>query len=71
MALINCPDCKTKISDKAETCPQCAYPLKSKQYTLEKNNEGCFLQTLNFGCMFGAIIFGIVILLFILSTIFS
>lgn len=27
MALINCPECKTKVSDKAESCPKCAYPI--------------------------------------------
>ena len=30
MALINCPECGTQVSDKAEKCPKCAYPLKNK-----------------------------------------
>jgi len=30
MALIKCPECKSKISDKAKTCPQCGYPLKEE-----------------------------------------
>ena len=25
MALINCPECKKQISDKAETCPSCGF----------------------------------------------
>ena len=27
MALIKCPECGTEVSDKAEKCPKCAYPL--------------------------------------------
>jgi hypothetical protein len=29
VALIKCPECSREISDKAETCPQCAYPVSS------------------------------------------
>lgn len=25
--LIECPECKRDISDKARTCPQCGYPI--------------------------------------------
>lgn len=28
MALINCPECGKKISDKATACPSCGYPIK-------------------------------------------
>ena len=28
MALIKCPECKKKISDQCENCPQCGYPIK-------------------------------------------
>lgn len=27
MALIDCPDCATRISDQAAACPQCARPI--------------------------------------------
>ena len=27
MALINCPECKRQISDKAPACPQCGCPI--------------------------------------------
>lgn len=27
MALINCPECDAKVSDKAPTCPQCGVPI--------------------------------------------
>ena len=29
MALIDCPSCGKKISDKAEKCPHCDFPVKS------------------------------------------
>ena len=35
MALINCPECSKDVSDKAESCPNCAYPIMKKQKTPE------------------------------------
>lgn len=29
MALINCPECKEQISDKAFSCPKCGHPMMS------------------------------------------
>lgn len=31
MALIKCPECEREISDKAEKCIHCGYPLKPQQ----------------------------------------
>lgn len=31
MALINCPECNQKVSDKAESCIYCGYPVKENQ----------------------------------------
>ena len=31
MALINCPECKSNISDQAYMCPSCGYEVKQKQ----------------------------------------
>lgn len=28
MALMNCPECGKEISDQAESCPYCGYPLR-------------------------------------------
>ncbi|HEY5463386.1 MAG TPA: hypothetical protein VIJ95_09020 [Hanamia sp.] len=28
MALVVCPDCGTSVSDMAEKCPKCSYPIK-------------------------------------------
>ena len=35
MALIKCPECKKEISDKADSCINCGYPL----ITLAQNNQ--------------------------------
>lgn len=64
MALIQCPECGKTLSDQAEKCPDCGYPIKSQsKQSNEKpivvnNNakEGCFLQTLNVGCVIVVII---------------
>ena len=28
MALINCPECNSQVSDKARECPECGHPIK-------------------------------------------
>jgi hypothetical protein len=35
MALIKCPECSELISDLAESCPKCGYPLFS--YKMDQN----------------------------------
>jgi len=30
MALVKCIECGTEVSDKAEKCPKCAYPISAK-----------------------------------------
>lgn len=41
MALISCPECNKEISDKAESCPNCGFPLNKvsliQQVTSEEN----------------------------------
>ena len=37
MALIKCPECGNKISDKAEICPKCGYELNSNSNNLDSN----------------------------------
>ena len=29
MALINCPECETEVSNKAKQCPKCGYPIEN------------------------------------------
>ena len=74
MALINCPECNTEVSEKADKCPKCAYPINKiphpnnvNQEIVVKAKEGCFLQTLNAGCMIIAVILGIIGLIFFVA----
>ena len=38
MALIQCPECKKEVSDRAEKCPNCAYPLKDTNSDQQDDN---------------------------------
>ena len=38
MALIKCPECNKEISDKAEKCIHCGYPLRTQPYIHEVFN---------------------------------
>lgn len=62
MSLINCPDCGTEVSTKTYSCPKCARVFK------EPEKEGCFMQTLNLGCLLVVIIIALFVLLFIIGT---
>ena len=52
MALINCPDCKIEVSDKAFQCPKCAYPINTNEnfnranfdYSLTRPNENLIVN---------------------------
>lgn len=39
MALIKCPECGKEISDKAEKCIHCGYPLKNKTIINKKEYD--------------------------------
>jgi len=68
MALINCPECGKRISNQAESCPNCGHPINFIKY--EKNKrEGCFLQTLNVGCLMILIFFAIIVILVLVLTV--
>lgn len=74
MALIECPECKTKVSDQAEKCPSCAYPITTNEpiapvqkQVVVKSKEGCFLQTLNTGCLIVGIIIAIIVLITVIG----
>lgn len=66
MALINCPECGTQVSDKAESCPKCSFPINSKTEKIAKREEGCFLQTLNIGCVIILALITSIVILFII-----
>jgi hypothetical protein len=40
MALIRCPECDSEVSDKAQTCPRCAFPIAQQlQAPLSADNR--------------------------------
>ena len=39
MALINCPECKNKVSDKANACPHCGFPIEEYLNNIKKHGE--------------------------------
>jgi uncharacterized membrane protein YvbJ len=44
MAMIKCPECGTEVSDKADKCLKCAYPIsgqlsEGKVQTIEKTSK--------------------------------
>jgi hypothetical protein len=48
MALVKCPECKKKISTKANTCPNCGAPVESPP---KKKHSGC-------GCLLAILMIG-------------
>ncbi len=70
MAIINCPECKSEISNQAPNCPKCGFPISmgfnKPQQIVIKKNEGCFLQTMNIGCL----IILVFIAMFVISVIY-
>jgi uncharacterized membrane protein YvbJ len=80
MALIHCPECGTEVSDKAEKCPKCAYPINpviqkgatnSNNQPIKVQEEGCFLQTMNMGCQVIAFIIAVIIILILIALLTS
>lgn len=43
MSLIKCPECRRKISDKADACPKCGFPLGEDSEICEKDNKSTML----------------------------
>ena len=75
MALIKCPECKKKISDQCENCPNCGYPIKSNITVAETEaseesdlSRGSKIKTLFKKWWFWVII-GIVLVALVLGSI--
>ena len=68
MALINCPECENEVSDKAEKCPECAYPIKDNSLFKWHPQEGLFMNTLNTGCSIIFTIIGLILFLLFYLT---
>jgi len=70
MAIIKCPECNNKVSDKANTCPNCAYPINKTSNIIlpSEEREGCFLQTLNIGCLLIVILIAFVLIIGVVTS---
>lgn len=53
MAIITCPECKKKISETADSCPNCGYKLTPEKVTVIKKKE----QQVGIGCLSVIVIF--------------
>jgi len=73
MAIIKCPECNSNVSDKAESCPSCAFPINKKTIIKKEpeSKEGCFLQTLNTGCMIIFIIIALLVIVGLFGSLLS
>lgn len=71
--LITCPECEKEISSLAEKCPSCGYPIVQRMNSatiIKQKKEGCFLQTLNIGCLIIVSIIGIIVFILFMSVIY-
>lgn len=52
MALISCPECETKVSERAISCPQCGCPIAEPEYVPpRKSRAGHVILGLLFGSL--------------------
>jgi predicted amidophosphoribosyltransferase len=66
MPTVQCPDCGSMVSDQAQSCPHCGRPMKRQGGSaVHGKSEGCFLQTMNIGCV---IMIGIIVMIVILAV---
>lgn len=48
VSLIKCPECKREISNKAEICPQCGFPIsKTQKLNKRKNSLSAFKKNIS------------------------
>lgn len=47
MALINCPECGSEISDKSKQCIHCGYPLEELSSNNKENNNESYIYIIN------------------------
>lgn len=51
MALITCPECEKKISENADSCPNCGYKLIPEKLAEIKKEEQRAHKSRNIGCL--------------------
>ena len=50
MALISCPECKSKVSETAKQCPKCGYQLELDEITKLKTRWKEIDKKMQIGC---------------------
>ncbi len=65
MALIKCPECRSEVSDRADKCPKCAYPLDKN--TSSKVKEVQLTKKKHKKSMIWAALMGVIGFLMLLS----
>ncbi len=63
MSLITCPECKKEISDEANSCPNCGFPIKKS--TIQQKPQ----EEINKRISYKRIYFYLLIIAFVLSII--
>ena len=56
MALITCPECKKKVSETVNSCPNCGYQFKAEETAEIKKKEQQQQKYLGIGCLFAIFI---------------
>jgi len=59
MSLVTCPECKKKISDTTDSCPNCGYKLTSEKVAEIKKKEKQVQKGCGIGCLAVIVIFAI------------
>jgi len=65
MALITCPECKKKISDNADSCPNCGYQLTPEKLAEIKKKEQQAQRYAGIGCL---AVIGIFVILYMIGS---
>lgn len=65
MALIKCPECGREVSDKAEYCQGCGYPISSAEQDslVQQSNNNLVDKKILYGAITLAVLIGIIILI--------
>lgn len=73
MALINCPECGKEVSDNAEVCVNCGFPIVKNENQKKKNNKQSIYGIIGFVVSLVGMCFGLYegIFLWIVSLAFS
>ena len=64
MALIQCPECKKKVSDTATSCPKCGWQLTPEKVQKIREDE----KARNLGCL---VLTGVVVVLIVVGSLLS